>query len=549
MKKILSFALVLLLGCPVVAVAAPVDSRRAQSVASAYLSNQTSASQGLKVKSVDRLNGSLYVVNFLPQGFVIVSGDDNATPVIGYSTKGGLDVSRLPESMAYMMDQAAHDVSMSAKLDKSDAAWSRIESGNTVTVSRASSDPINPLIKVNWNQSSPYNKYCPGTGASQALVGCVAVAMSQAMSVQQYPLQPMGSNVFTAPGYGQLKINFDSEKPYNWADILSGANSYDEAARLLYHAGMSVSMGYGTDGSGIPSTQVYRISNALKANFGYGNDVNYYWRDQYSGDWEQLLLNELNAGRAIVYNAIDTKGGYGHSFNIDGYDGQGKYHLNWGWGGYGNGYFMIDRLTDAQMGMNYDAGHVAVVGIGAPNSPLRTIALSELSVEEGLTVGSVVSKVLVNGDTPTSEMIVELMGEYDQNLGSYKDIPFRYENGMIVSTRELSASDGEIYVQVRISIKGQTNLRLSQGFYITVETFKTIAQRTSVSFDRITGMFTIHTKHNVSYSLKNAQGSEVLSGTLSTLPEFQFSKELLTKGSNTLEIKSDSDSKTVKIVM
>ncbi len=184
------------------------------------------------------------------------------------------------------------------------------------------------------------------------------------MSVQAYPSRPTGSVKYTPVGYGQLSINFDEERAYNWDDILSGANTYDEAARLMWHAGMSVKMGYGPDGSGIPSNEVNRISNALRDNFGYGDEVTYVWKDAYQGDWERLVLNELNAGRAVIYNAVDTKLSAGHSFNVDGYDGNSGYHVNWGWGGNGDGYFRLDNLRDSPY--YFDDYHVIVIGIGAP---------------------------------------------------------------------------------------------------------------------------------------------------------------------------------------
>lgn len=33
------------------------------------------------------------------------------------------------------------------------------------------------------------------------------------------------------------------------------------------------------------------------------------------------------------------------SFNVDGYDGNSGYHVNWGWGGNGDGYFRLDNLV------------------------------------------------------------------------------------------------------------------------------------------------------------------------------------------------------------
>lgn len=98
-------------------------------------------------------------------------------------------------------------------------------------------------------------------------MGCVAVAMSQAMSVQHWPVQPKGNISYTSPNYGGLSIDFSKELSYDWNRIMAGSNNFDETARLLYHAGMSVRMNYGEDGSGIPSNEVYRISEALINNF------------------------------------------------------------------------------------------------------------------------------------------------------------------------------------------------------------------------------------------------------------------------------------------
>lgn len=166
----------------------------------------------------------------------------------------------------------------------------------------------------------------------------------------------------------------------------------------MWHAGMSVRMGYGPDGSGIPSNEVNRITNALRDNFGYGDEVAYVWKDAYQGDWERLVLNELNAGRAVIYNAVDTKLSAGHSFNVDGYDGNSGYHVNWGWGGNGDGYFRLDNLRDSPY--YFDDYHVIVIGIGAPDRLLRSIGLSGTVIEEGLPAGSTVATVTVNGEAP-----------------------------------------------------------------------------------------------------------------------------------------------------
>lgn len=348
-----------------------------------------------------------YVFNLQPQGWIIVAADDVVTPVLGYSRTGSLDWNRIPDNMRFMLDDYEKQIrSLARVVDTPHKAWQSVSSIST----RASGGKIDPLITINWNQNNPYNVYCP---KQKALVGCVAVAMGQAMSVQQWPPRPKGKVSYTSANYGGLSINFDAERAYNWGDIMSGANNYDEVARFLYHAGMSVRMDYGEDGSGILTSELHLITDGLINHFDYPNTVQHFRREQYEGDWEQLLINELNAGRAIIYNAVDSKAHAGHSFNLDGYDGNGHFHVNWGWGSYGNGNFSIDNLRDAAMGMDYDTQHMVIVGIGAPDQVLKNISLSYNRIEEGLPGGSVVGAIEVNGEAPKAEYEIQVHGTFN----------------------------------------------------------------------------------------------------------------------------------------
>lgn len=539
-KRILS--ILLLTAATVVSVwAGPVDRQRAEAAAVAQIKGVTGKSR--TVKQVQAVDDAFYVVNLAPQGWVMVSADDKVDPVIGYSATGALSMSAIPDNMAYMLDSYKKLVKLGTDEEMSPRTrqWESVGK----EMSRASGAAVEPLIKVKWNQPTPFNKYCPGEGDNKALVGCVAVAMSQAMSVQAYPSRPTGSVKYTPVGYGQLSINFDEERAYNWDDILSGANTYDEAARLMWHAGMSVKMGYGPDGSGIPSNEVNRISNALRDNFGYGDEVTYVWKDAYQGDWERLVLNELNAGRAVIYNAVDTKLSAGHSFNVDGYDGNSGYHVNWGWGGNGDGYFRLDNLRDSPY--YFDDYHVIVIGIGAPDRLLRSIGLSGTVIEEGLPAGSTVATVTVNGEAPTSGMTFELRGLYNAGTDSYAEAPFVIENGMLKTTRTLSCSaDGVIAVDITVT-DNASGESLTQGFSIEVQPWRSIAEATSMSFNRTTGEFLLKTKHNVSYTLKSAAGIVIASGALDPLPQLQFNRSQLADGVNVLELRCNTEVKTITI--
>lgn len=521
-----------------VASAAPVTPHQAGSVAERYIESR--AGGDYAVRSTQSIDGALYVVNFAPRGWVLVAADDVASPIIGYSTTGSLDANRLPDNAAGLFDGYKAQIRrLVASETTRAAAWDAPEYAR----SRSGAE-VEPLIEVNWNQPAPFNAYCP---RGEAVAGCVAVAMCQAMSVQRHPSRPVGNMAYSCANYGYLSINFDEERAYNWDDIMSGANDYDEVARFLYHAGMSVKMDYGEDGSGIPSNQVSRISNALKENFSYSDDVTYHWRDQYGGDWRQLLVNELNAGRAVIYNAIDSQGGYGHSFNIDGYDAGGLFSVNWGWGGYGNGYFSIDNLRDGRMGMNYDTNHVAVVGIGAPDQPLKSIALSHTRIEEGLPTGSVVGLVTVNGEEVKSSQTVTVHGVYQSSTGEYAAVPFVIEGGMLKTTEELSASTSSWEVEITVS-DSESGASLTQGFAIKVDPWASLEETTSLGYDRRSRVFTLKTKHNVSYVICDASGNVVQIGELSPLPELQFNASILSPGINSLELRCNNETKKLNII-
>ncbi len=525
--------------------AAPVSADRAKTTAVAFIKGKTG--RNVTVKEIVASTDAYYIINMAQGGWVIVSADDTSTPVLGYNTTGALSWHSLPVNMQDLLSSYSGEIKAIRRAvapSKQHVGWKNVA---TSFSSRAGEGVIEPLIKVTWDQSAPFNTYCPGTGSNKAIVGCVAVAMSQAMSVQKYPPQPQGSNSYACAGYGLVTVNYDAEKGYDWDLILSGSDNYDQAARLLFHAGVSVNMNYGPEASGIPSNEVGRIPDALSKNFGYNSsNLRYYWRTAYSGDWSRLVLNELNAGRAVVYNAQDTQNGYGHSFNIDGYDGSSKFHVNWGWGGYGNGYFTLDGLSDASMGMNYNAGHVVVTGIGSPNQVLKSIEISGEVIDEKLPAGSVLAQITVNGEAPKSTFKIQAYGAFDKLTNKWQEIPFELQGDLLVTKAPLTASDQPIEVIIRVDDK-ESGQFLTSSFNITVCKLRTIAQATSLNFDRNTGDFLLKTRNGVEYVLTGSNGSVIDRGVLSPVPHLSFNISKLTEGNNTLTLSADGASKTITI--
>ena len=355
----------------------------------------------------------------------------------------------MPDNMKGHLDGLCQNIIDNLAEVQPHTGWKTVDGRSQKVQRRASSDKVAPLISVNWNQNGSYWKYCPTTNSGQhAYVGCVAVGMAQAMSVAQWPDHATGSKSYDHATFGWLSVNYDEEPPYNWADILSGANGNDDVARLLWHCGMSVTMDYGVSGSGAHTSTV---ANALKNYFKYPQSVTYYNRANYEaagGDWQGLLVRELQEGRAVVYAGNDPVKSYGHCFNLDGWDGS-FFHLNWGWGGHGNAYFGLDGLKDAAMDMNYTSGHEAVIGVRAPSEYPMDILLSNLSVSADAPAGTEVASVTVESEASNPTYSFKVEGPKSM-IPPFKrtSVPFEVQDMKLVTTGALTKESYNIYVTV-----------------------------------------------------------------------------------------------------
>lgn len=406
-----------------------------------------------------------YVVQFAPQGWALIAADDTTEPLIGYSATGTYVMDGQPESMKALLECFSTKITDRKRhVTNQVAGWETGSKFYARSASRAAKGDVEPLIQVNWNQSGSYAKYCPkSNSAGQAIVGCVAVGMAQAMSVAKWPEHPTGEYTYSDPTYGTQYINYDKEPAYNWDDILSGANGKDDVARLLWHCGVAVNMKYGKDGSG---TQDTYIASALPRNFSYPKSVKYVKRSSYDGSWEDLVYQELSEGRAVCLSGQDLKGGYGHCFNLDGYAG-GAYHVNWGWGGANNGYFMLNGLKDATMNMDYSdpAYQSLIIGIRRPSEKPSDITLSNLTVSEDSPVGTEIGTVEVVNEAQTPPTYTfSLQGAYNPITHKYASVPFAVENGKLVTTSELTAGTKTF----SMTATDQNGNSITRSFTITI---------------------------------------------------------------------------------
>ena len=281
-------------------------------------------------------------------GFIIVSGDDIAAPVLGYSTEGSFNMDEMSPGFSFWLETVQGEISYALdngiEQDEQTAGQWADYLSEGLPIRRAAS--VAPLLKTQWGQKAPFNDMCPLIGNTRALSGCVATAMAQIMKYYGAPESGAGSYGgidFTKASYSWEDMRFDYGTKNGIENIIGTQKEKEAVATIMYHAGVSVDMGYGTDWSGAFNVAVPK---ALSTYFGYDKNFKYRSRFHYNDDdWVYTIKNEIGEGRPVLFGASDENGNGGHSYVCDGFDSSGKLHFNWGWDGRGDGYFVFSALN------------------------------------------------------------------------------------------------------------------------------------------------------------------------------------------------------------
>ena len=359
MKRLLTISFSIL--ALTAAIAGPVNPKRAATVAQNFFNSlpTTKSNVQLQLSSTPWQFDGIYLYTAAEGGFVLVAADDAVRPILGYSPTGTLDPDNMPPALqqwlqAYQqeIDAVAHSQFVRADTGVSPyfsqfPEWYALE--NDLMPKDGDSAIVEPLITTYWDQTYPYNGYCPGGSA----VGCAATAQAQVMNFWKYPAFGIGSHSYTHARYGVQSADF-AHTLYDWdnmpvmATYTTPMEEKVAVATLMYHCGVSLDMNYDPSGSaaaglagieGIPS-----IDNSLKDYFGYSASMRVVHREYYTKDqWRDLLTAELDLGHPIVYVGSGDAGG--HGFVCDGYDNRGYLHFNFGWSRRGDGYFPVDSIS------------------------------------------------------------------------------------------------------------------------------------------------------------------------------------------------------------
>lgn len=352
-----------------------------------------------------------YVFNNDAGGFVIIAGDDAVTPVLGYTSTGSFDAENLPDGLKDLLKSYERQIA---------ALGDNYVANRTAT--RAGFTGENLLKTAEWNQMAPFNKYTP----NNYVTGCVATAGAIVMKHHGYPAKGAGSHSYTWNGK-TWTANFEHD--YDWANMpakYDGTNdaAFDGVARLMADLGVAVEMQYNKDGSG---AYIGNLVTALQKYYGYSKLSHLMAIEDVGAEaWNGRLREEIDANRPVLYAASDPAGG-GHAFVIDGYKDE-SFSVNWGWGGYCDGFYQIGALNpesagkptgdkynvsqSAVFGMEPSDGTEKISGMGFMTNVGRfhILNMNITDVKKGQKVGIFCAPIGNTGDQPfTGEVDVALM--------------------------------------------------------------------------------------------------------------------------------------------
>lgn len=461
MNRIRGLLLLLCLAVLNTAWAATISERQARAIAIDFMAARSMPTAGLKTTHkapmLDELavpTGKIayYVFNAAQpgKGFVIVAADDRVPAILGYSDSGSFETQDLPPAMQEWLDGYALQVEAIAR-----GAAPELRFGTRTA--------IEPMLPVNWGQGLPYNVLLPhikGSSNDHAYVGCVAVAMAQIMGYWQYPPRPtqtipkytsnIGSSYSVVmPALAPIDFDWDQmHVTYYTNDSTSEAAL--AVANLMLYSTTSVRSNFG-----LTSTSSYtsNIPEKLITYFGYKNSAHFLRRSEFATQaWEDTIYNELAAGRPVVYGG--NKKSSGHAFVCDGYDGDGRFHINWGWAGKSNGYFLLSLLNPSDEGIGSAAGAYGYVynqGIGIGIEPDDgTSGTASLSFED-LTYRS----ANTTRSAASSNFSLQVSGRFINNT----NVSSRFRQGWGLY------KDGEL---IEVLYTANSTSALGNGQYLTV---------------------------------------------------------------------------------
>lgn len=446
--------------------AEPISSAQALKNAQVFLQERGIAMPQKGMRRAPSANATqeqapFYVFNIGDNGgFVIASGDDRTPTVLGYSDTGRMDLDSLPDNLKYWLGFYEEQIK---NLDKS-SSTPRAKRVATVRT------PVSPMVTCKWDQVSPFNNSCPTTiGGSRCVTGCVATAMAQVMYYhRKYSTREILADIpnYTCDNGNVYVKETKAGTPIDWDNMVDAYGYYDPphtaiqeqaVADLMFYCGASVKMEYSPSGSGADENLV---PTALVKYFDYDDGVKLERRANYTdAEWETMIYDELERGNPLIYT-----GGF-HAYVVDGHDGKGYVHVNWGWGGWDNGYFLLSAATGSDEEVLDGYGHNQDAIFGAvPNGDFPRMTNCGLTLTGNTTVSNIssLSSIPVSFSLTVANL-TEQTYSFEQAIGLYK-------NGQLLSVVKQLPNISKMAANAtkKQTVSLELDAALAQGVYTLV---------------------------------------------------------------------------------
>ena len=445
MKKVLY--LVIAVFAAMQMTAAPIDQFAAMHTAKAFLSNELYAGKMMAPAALNpvlvkaemgntKLAQPVYYIFNTSTTYLVIAGDDRAEEILMVGDQP-MDLNRVPDGLQYLLD-----------CYKEQIEYLQNHPGLVVEKPQRGTPSLKattygPLLTCNWDQTAPYYNQCVFTYNGynyQCVTGCPATSASMVMYYWKYPQGQTPS----VPSYtfylnDRYRVTAPELPPttFDWANMKDNYRTYSTAqgnavATLMRYVGQAEKMDYGTDASGILSSEANKIVTMYKL-FGYDASTTRLVRKTSYNEtnWALVIRNEMASGRPVVYLGISQTGG--HAFNVDGYrDSDNKYHVNFGWGGYGNSWYAMNAFTDPMDGYAYTSSQQAVIGIQPPGG------------ESTIPVINVDPEALDFGTVNVGQPVTQVFHVWGQNLLPNTEVTFTRSGNASYSVSPASLTAAEV---------------------------------------------------------------------------------------------------------
>lgn len=538
---------------------------------------------------------AFYVFNRTDQkGFIIVSGDDITMPVLGYSFKNEFKSEEMPINLKDWLKSVREQINDARKRNVKPSAKTRQiwnnASSSIGTVERQ-------LETAKWNQSSPYDFYCPMVNGRKAVTGCVATALAIVMRYHQWPDKGDGilpPYQYEVNGTMRTQQGHTLGKAYNWSNMRLNyeeyTNNYNQpgakdVAQLIYDCGVMSEATYTSNETG---AYTHIAVKGLFTYMKYRKDVQLLNREWYADtEWNRMLKQEIKTNGPVLYAGQSSSGA--HQFVLDGYTSNGYFGVNWGWGGSANGYFLVSDLNPYETGIGGGSGggfnkyQSAVFGLKKADGDSETkdfLLLQAgystdqkkydgLSTEETnfqpnknfyVTAAFFWNMGFNNFNGELIFSLVDNEGNVKENISNPYSISLqpRYGSGYTSPCRISTALSGGDRIWLRYRSESTPEWQrmpsatgtVSEIIVMDPEDEKSIEESTSFSYNKTNKVIVLKTKYNVTYQLTSPQGSEILSGkTTSNNLEIRINTGEFTPGTYTLSLQKGSDKKELTFVI